>query len=192
MARGKARFTGRYVRRELWMRGKLRRLMAEAIASLIGSPSATSMRWTLKGYYKKIYVEYGLRLVGWPADEIFADLSKITGFLRISRLLILWEAGLMRLERVSLDKHERAAQRPEDVAPSPRHHGLPPKLGRSDLKRRWGSSKIDSAKFPARYVRDGPKSAKWVSAAAEARAAAAMEITGREDPDDPIESYSDC
>ena len=150
------------------------------------------MRWTLKGYYCKIYVEYGLELVGWPPDEMFADLSQLTGFRRISALFVLWQTGIMTFRRVELDKAAREARTPEDVAPSKLNAGVPPKLGRSDMKKRYGSRKVDPKRFPPRYVRNGPKSEKWVTAEAEARAARDDGVVhGREDPSDPIESASD-
>ncbi|KAH9886902.1 hypothetical protein C8Q73DRAFT_675122 [Cubamyces lactineus] len=184
-------FTGVYARHELWMRGFLRKSMAEALVSLTGNPNA-SMRWTVKGYYHKIYVEYGLELVGWPPDEVFADLSELTGSRRISMLFNLWKAKILTFQCVGLSKAERSARRPEDVAPSPRNAGVPPKLGRSDLKKRYGRKKVDPVRFPPRYVRNGPKSSKWVTAEAEARAARGDDGGhGQEDPLDPIESASD-
>ncbi|KAI0323412.1 hypothetical protein GY45DRAFT_1332566 [Cubamyces sp. BRFM 1775] len=180
-----------YARRELQMRGILRKSMAEVLVLLTGDANAC-MRWTPKGFFKKIYVEYGLELVGWPPDEVFADPSKLTGFRRISTLLVLWQTGVMHFRRVELNKAARNARKPEDVAPSPRNEGVPPKLGRSDLKKRYGRKKVDAQRFPPRYVRNGPKSEKWVTAEAEARAARDdSDVHGREDPSDPIQSASD-
>ncbi|OSC96226.1 hypothetical protein PYCCODRAFT_1200795 [Trametes coccinea BRFM310] len=177
MTRSKT-WSGIYVRREMWMRGILRKSMTEELVSLTDDESA-SMRWTIDGFYCKIYVDYGLQLVGWPHDEFFTDLSSVTGLERISRLFELWVEGVMRFEPVDLDIDARRARKPEDVAPSPLHLDIAARLGRSDLKKRKGSSKIDPARFPARYVRNGPKSEKWVTAAAEARAeAAAVALEG--------------
>lgn len=145
------------------------------------------MRWTVKGFYKKIYLEYGLKLEGWPEDVLFADLSKVTGLARISRLLVLWQTGIMCFVPVGVDRAVRAAVQPEDAVPSPLHLGLPPRLGRSDLKKHRGSRKVDPERFPARYIRNGPKSEKWITAAAEARAE--MGVSGLEDPNDPIELW---
>ncbi|KAI9070355.1 hypothetical protein FKP32DRAFT_1558118 [Trametes sanguinea] len=171
MTRSK-KWSGIYIRREMWMRGILRRSITEELISQTDDESA-SMRWTVDGFYRKVYVEYGLRLVGWPHDEVFTDLSNVTGLDRISRLFDRWMDRTMHFEPVDLDLEARRAQRPEDVAPSPLYRDEALRLGRSDLKKRKGSSKIDPARFPARYVRNGPKSEKWVTAEAEARAAAA-------------------
>ncbi|KAI0367839.1 hypothetical protein BV20DRAFT_1037540 [Pilatotrama ljubarskyi] len=188
------KFTGSYARRELWMRGILRASMAESLVSLSGDANA-SMRWTVKGYHQKIYTEYGLQLVGWPTDLPFADLSKpgLTGYDRISRLYILWQSQDLKFIPVPLEKAARAAQNPMAVAPSALNHGIPPKLGRSDLKRHRAGGKVDPVRFPPRYVRNGPKSEKWVTDEAEARAAAASvaAVCRGEDPDDPIESFTD-
>ncbi|KAI0355540.1 hypothetical protein OH77DRAFT_1402853, partial [Trametes cingulata] len=127
-------FTGGYERREIWLRGLLRQSMREALVSLTGDAHA-SMRWSVKGYHKKIYTQYGLELVGWPDSIVFTNLSEVTGYTVISMLYVRWQLGEMKFERVALGREARAARKPEDVAPGILNRGIRPSLGRSDLKK---------------------------------------------------------
>ncbi|KAI0354359.1 hypothetical protein OH77DRAFT_493145 [Trametes cingulata] len=186
------------------MRGMLRRTINEKLVLLSGDAHA-SMRWTVKGYHRKIYTEYGLALVGWPDDMVFTNLSdpELTGYRRISALYMRWQVGTLTFVPVELGKDERAAQNPMDVAPNVLNKGVPLRLGRSDLKKHRGSRKVDPARFPARYVRNGPKSARWVTPEMEARAEMELarlggggkpldgDAQGSEDPSDPICSFSE-
>ncbi|KAI0370626.1 hypothetical protein BV20DRAFT_916297, partial [Pilatotrama ljubarskyi] len=164
-------YTSDYARREIRLRGLLRQSMQEKLVLLTGDTKA-SMRWTVEGYHKKIYTEYGLELVGWPDDFVFTNLSdrELTGYVRISTLYSLWKSGNMTFLPVMLDVHARAARHAAEVTPGKKNRGIRPRLGRSDLKKHRGSRKVDPSKFPPRYVRNGPKSDKWVSDEAEARA----------------------
>ncbi|KAI0824299.1 hypothetical protein BC628DRAFT_1339506 [Trametes gibbosa] len=179
---------GSYARRELQLRAAFRQSVAKTLVDLTDDPDAF-MRWTVRGYHRQIYTRYGLALVGWPDELPFADPSKpeLTGLARISRLLACWQSGELKFVTVELDRAARAAKNPMDVAPSAKNGGIQPRLGRSDIKKRRARAAAAAARFPARYVRDGPKSARWVSAAAEARA----EHGRGEDPDDPIEDFTD-
>ncbi|KAH9856903.1 hypothetical protein C2E23DRAFT_693032, partial [Lenzites betulinus] len=129
-----------------------------------------SMSWCVRGYHKKIYVKYGLELRGWPDGITFTNLSDVTGYQQISTLCVLWETGAMKFVPAELDKAARAKRQAVDVAPSAQNKGLPPQLGRSDIKKHRGSKKVDPVRFPPRYERNGPKSERWVTAEAEARA----------------------
>ncbi|KAI0631360.1 hypothetical protein C8Q77DRAFT_1226930 [Trametes polyzona] len=184
---------GTYSRREVWMRGVLRSWIRQALVLLTGDKDMF-MRWTVEGYFNKIYVEYGLELVGWPEDIPFADLSKcgMTGLGRISRLFVLWQVEELRFIHARLDRTAREAQKPLDVVPNRRHNGgLRVSLGRSDMKKPRGRMGVDPERYPPRHARNGPKSAKWVTAEAEARAERASRVAAGEDPDDPIEQFTD-
>lgn len=168
---------------------------------LCGNPDAV-MWYSVRGFYKKVYVRYGLGIDGWPDDIVFTNLSNVTGFKRISALFVRWQTGLMKFVPVALSEQERAARNPADVAPGARNKGLPPKLGRSDIKKHRKRAKVDAVKYPPRFVRDGTTSDKWVTAEAEAQAEAevrsfrrarggAVDRMGMEDPSDPIEDWED-
>ncbi|OJT04618.1 hypothetical protein TRAPUB_4666, partial [Trametes pubescens] len=82
----------------------------------------------------------------------------------------LWNKGDLRFEPVSLIERQAALLDYRKAAPAPLYFTAPPKLGRSDLKARKHRLKKNPMGLPGRYVRNGPKSAKWVTAAAERRA----------------------
>ena len=140
------------------------------------------MPWTLKAYYKRVFLQDKMQIVGWDPLVPFMNLSKITGLTNISRLASRWNSGQMHFARVSDEEYEAARLDPLLAAPSPLHDGFQARLGRDDMKRRY---KVVFG-FPARHVRDGPKSAKTVTAEAEAAV-----TVGLEDPDDPITMFSD-
>ncbi|EIW53779.1 uncharacterized protein TRAVEDRAFT_23996 [Trametes versicolor FP-101664 SS1] len=202
MAKGR-KCVGDYARQELWMRGFLRHSMAESVQTHSGDPDA-GMAYSVRGFHKKVYVQQGLELDGWPSDIPFTNLSNVTGFARISALFVLWQTGLMKFVPVALSERERAARNPADVAPGTRNNGVPPNLGRSDIKKHRKRAKVDVVKYPPRHVRNGTTSDKWVTARAEAEARAeadagrrssgagrATDRAGREDPSDPIEDWED-
>lgn len=176
-----------------------------AFSELLSGDPLAEMSYSVRGFYKKVYMKQGLELDGWPDDIMFTNLSDVTGFKRISALFVLWQTGLMKFVPVALSERERAAQNPADVAPGTRNKGVPQSLGRSDLKKHRKRAKVDPVKYPPRHVRDGPTSDKWVTAEAEAQAEAEVRLyrnsvrarggtvdrMGMEDPSDPIEDWED-
>ncbi|KAI1785927.1 hypothetical protein LXA43DRAFT_1113043 [Ganoderma leucocontextum] len=129
-----------YARRETRIRGGLRKVLNNILVIITSDPKAR-MRWSVKAYCKFVFIRYRLRLVGWPHDVVFANLSKVTGYERISRLFALWESG------------------------------LPRNWGRNDIgKRRRRPKTNPDGNRSYRCVRDGPKTPRLVSAAADARA----------------------
>lgn len=146
------------------------------------------MRWTVKSYLLYVFLRYRIALRGWPRDIPFMNLSDITGWPRISRLSTRWKTGKMYFAPVSDAALEAAVRNPISVAPGPLNNGIAMDLGRSDIKKRRALPKDGR---PPRYVRNGPKSARLVTAAAEARAEremaeerAAMEVEEDEISDD--------
>ena len=158
-----------------------------AAAELSADPKAT-MRWTVRQFRKKIFMRYGLTLVGWPY-ETFVNLSKITGLAKIKHLAFLWDTGVLRFERMSdLLAHSQRTGDPVlltilDFKDTPRQQ-------REDVKRRRWRPKTNPLNLPYRYERNGPKSARWVSAEAEAEAGAETGA-GMELADDPIEEFDE-
>ena len=130
------------------------------------------MRWTVKDYCAHVYLKHRLKLVKWPEDVPFANLSKITGKARISRLHALWTDGVMRFEPVSNPEFDAAMLDPLCAAPSALHDGIPPRSTRCDVKKRRYRPRSNPLDLPGRYVRNGPKSEVWVTDEAEARAEA--------------------
>ncbi|PIL26961.1 hypothetical protein GSI_10099 [Ganoderma sinense ZZ0214-1] len=159
-----------YARLEIALRGETRGSMNETLSCLSGIPGR-KMRWTLKMYRLYVFLALRLKLVGWPTDIPFMNLSQITGFDRISRIATLWASGQMHFEPVTDEEHRAALNNPLTCAPAPLHFGIAPYLGRSDIKKRKYRPKKDPLDLrQGRYVRNGPKSARWVSQMAERRA----------------------
>ncbi len=148
------------------------------------------MRWTVKKYYLYVFKRYRIELRGWPRDIPFMNLSAITGLARIKRLSKRWKAGKMHFAPVSTAALEAAQVDPISCAPGPLNNGIAMDLGRSDIKKRRAPTK--DGRLP-RYVRNGPKSARLVTAAAEARAEREMaeERAAMELEEDPITPFSD-
>ncbi|KAH9848657.1 hypothetical protein C2E23DRAFT_738976 [Lenzites betulinus] len=163
-----------YARREIKLRGGLRKLVAEAAVSVSGNPDA-KMWWTFEQYYTRTYLGAGIKLIGWPTCFVWQNLSGITGYERIAFLHQRWKKGKMSFVPVTAAEREAALADPTRAAPAPRCIHTPPKLGRSDLKAHKRRPKTNPEGRPHRYTRNGPKSQKWVSQAAEARASAPME-----------------
>ncbi|KAH9853264.1 hypothetical protein C2E23DRAFT_728919 [Lenzites betulinus] len=166
-----------YARSETKMRGELRALMNKGLADVADVTCAT-MAYTVKNYCKKVVLRYRVKLVGWPDDIMFDNLSRITGKARVSRLLRLWMSGEMCFVPI-LDSAELDAARrdPLAVAPALMHRGLPPKRSRRDLGRRRHRPVSNPGNLPSRYSRNGPKSAEVVTEEAEARAEAAAGVS---------------
>lgn len=139
-------------------------------ADVSGVPHAR-MAYTIKGYCTRVVLRYSVKLVGWPDDIVFDNLSRVTGKERISRLLALWKSGIMRFVPITDAAVLDAAMKdPLAVAPAVLHRGIPPKRHRSDLGKRHRRPKTNPLGLPSRYPRDGPKSAEVVTDEAEARA----------------------
>ncbi|KAM5533694.1 hypothetical protein V8D89_012661 [Ganoderma adspersum] len=174
-----------YARREGQLKGGTRQSMNATVASMSGIPGS-KMHWTLKAYLKHVFLALRIKLVGWPPDIPFMNLSDITGLARLSRITTLWESGRMYFAPVTDEEYLAALKNPLTCSPSPLHFGLAPDLGRCDIKKRKYRPKTDPLNLrKGRYIRNGPKSARLVSQMAERRA------EGRELASDPITSFSD-
>ncbi|KAI0688482.1 hypothetical protein C8T65DRAFT_589475 [Cerioporus squamosus] len=175
-----------YARLEIQKRGELRVGMNTDLATRSGNPDAC-MRWTLESYHRNVYVGLGYELIGWPPSVPFTNLSDITGYERIASLLSRWKTGKMYFARIP-EARRRAAEDTSDplrTAPAPLHFGVKPRQSRSDVKKQRYRPKTNPLNLPGRFVRDGPKSARWVSEDADSMP------TGIELEDDPIEQFED-
>lgn len=129
------------------------------------------MAYSIKRYCTGVVLRYHVKLVGWPDDIVFDNLSRVTGKERILRLLELWKSGAMCFVLITDPAELDAARRdPLLVAPAVLHRGIPPKRYRSDLGKRRRRPKSNPNNLPPRHPRDGPKSAETVTDEAEAMA----------------------
>ncbi|TBU34323.1 hypothetical protein BD311DRAFT_618099, partial [Dichomitus squalens] len=159
---------GRYWRREGLIRSQLRQAINAELVRVSGV-SGAAMRWTLKGYLKHVFFRLGIKLI-WPSNLRFANLSQHSGLARITRIKALWENGIIRFAPVTDADREAGQRDPLSAAPGPLHDGIRESYGRSDVKARRFRPKTNPENRPYRHVRNGPKSAKVVSAEAEAAA----------------------
>ena len=134
------------------------------------------MRWSLKLYVSRIYLGLRLKLVGWPDDIPFTNLSRVTCWEPITRLVGLWDSRVLRFEPVSDDEAGAARRDPMSATPAVLHDGIPARLARSDVKKRRYRPKTNPLRLPYRHPLDGPKSARWVSEDAERRAEEEMPV----------------
>lgn len=138
------------------------------LADVSGVPGAR-MAYTIKGYCKGVVLRYLVKLIGWPDDIVFDNLSRVTGKERISRLLALWKSGAMRFVPITDAAELDAAMRdPLAVAPAVLHRGIPPKRRRSDQGKRRRRPKSNPNNLPPRHPRDGLKSAETITDEVEA------------------------
>ena len=135
--------------------------LTQAAVNMSGDPNA-KMHYSVLSYCRYVYRRYLLKLIGWPDDIIFTNLSGITGMERIMRLLTLLEAGTMRFVPVSVAEANIALYNPLHAAPAALHRGLPEKLGRNDIKKRRYRPVTNPTNRPYRRVRNGPKTPKHV------------------------------
>ncbi|EIW64776.1 uncharacterized protein TRAVEDRAFT_42193 [Trametes versicolor FP-101664 SS1] len=89
----------------------------------------THMRYAPSCYASEIVSKIGQKMVGWPADVPFTDLSGIGGGVRtLDNLLARWNLPeghpeKLRFEPASREDRENAARDPDSVHPTP--HYLP-------------------------------------------------------------------
>ncbi|PIL25509.1 hypothetical protein GSI_12427 [Ganoderma sinense ZZ0214-1] len=60
------------------VRGHLRESMDDTLRELTGDDEA-GMYWMVEDYIESVVLQHGLKLVGWPPDIPFQNLSNIRG-----------------------------------------------------------------------------------------------------------------
>lgn len=91
---------------------------------MISKGRQKGMRYTPEGYARGIVAKYGYKLVGWPSEIPFRNLSDIGGGAGpLLELLRLWklpeeDQERLRFERASEEEIARAAVDPESVHPN--------------------------------------------------------------------------
>ncbi|KAL7284865.1 hypothetical protein ACG7TL_002178 [Trametes sanguinea] len=161
------------------------------------------MRWTIEGFCRFVFLAYGVKLIGWPPHIKFANLSRDSISTRdIQELLDAWETGRMRWAKATAAEIVAARENPLNACPGRRFPDPRPRSGgRNDVGKHRKRPTVDSARFPPRYVRDGPKSQRYIDSDEEMEAiedAGIWDTPSRpaglargELADDPIESFSD-
>ncbi|TBU51098.1 hypothetical protein BD310DRAFT_774055, partial [Dichomitus squalens] len=160
---------GQFARLETKLRSQLRQSMNAELVRLSGFTRA-EMRWTLDAYLERVFYSLGFKLVGWPPDVPFANLSNFHGLPLIKHIRSQWTSGVMHFAPVTDADRENARRDRLSAAPGSLSHDVRTPSSRSDIKARRDRPKTNPENLPYRHVRNGPKSAKEVSAEAEAAA----------------------
>lgn len=130
----------------------------------MGDPYALMFFASAK-FRDEIFLAYGAKLIGWPADIEFinpSDMKNPTA--KVRALLDAWADGTMRWAWASQDEFIAGLYDIRSACPGPHFPNPIPKGGRNDVgKRRARASDAEADKYPPRFVRDGPKSFRFVS-----------------------------
>ncbi|OSC96577.1 hypothetical protein PYCCODRAFT_1377310 [Trametes coccinea BRFM310] len=185
-------------------RGMLRTVITDGLVAITSDPRAT-MHWTRWTFFRFVFLAYGVKLVGWPQEIPFVNLShKSMTSTNIRALLDAWASGQMRWVEATPRELLAADHDSRNACPGPRFRVQAPHPpgGRNDIGKRRERPTIDSAKFPPRYVRDGPKSRRYIDSDEEkddiedaddwgAVSGQRVGLARGEPAEDPIESFSD-
>ena len=123
------------------------------------------MYWTLEDYVDSIVLRHGLKLVGWPPDIRFQNLSDIRGGATVlTYLQHRWDLGILKFVPITDDERLAASLNAEDLAPAPKcaHRKRPG--GREDIGRGRYRYKTNPYCRPLRCPKTGPKTPKYVPA----------------------------
>ena len=121
------------------------------------------MFWTLEDYIKSVVLQHGYKLVGWPRDVPFMNLSDVHG--GVSMLISLehlWDSGDIKFVPITEDERIAASSDAKRLAPA-RHcaHRKRPG-GREDIGRARYRYKTNPHNLPLRRPKKGPKTPKRV------------------------------
>ncbi len=124
-----------------------------------GDPGA-QMRWEALAF-QDLVLFYGIILYGWPPRVTFQNPSKMPISV-IRYLLQLFEFGYLYFRRGTPGELLAAGESIYNAVPSLLFKLPITRNCRSNLNQHWARPKIDPVKFPPRFVRNGPKSARGV------------------------------
>ncbi len=129
-----------------------------------GDPRA-QMRWEALAF-QELVVFYGIVLRGWPPRVTFQNPSKMSIFV-IRYLLELFEFGYLYFRRATPGELFAARESIYNAVPCLLFKLPTIRNCRSNLNQHWARPTIDPVKFPPRFVRNGPKSARGVDRESE-------------------------
>ncbi|EED79341.1 predicted protein [Postia placenta Mad-698-R] len=81
------------------LKGALRDVVTEDLREITGNRTIR-MSWTAVDFHQRVELPYGVALVGWPTNVARTNLSKIGGCEILDDLLMKWQTGKMRFERL--------------------------------------------------------------------------------------------
>ena len=121
------------------------------------------MFWTLEDYIESVVLQHGYKLIGWPRDIPFKNLSDVEGGTSIlTRLGNLWDYGDLKFVPITEDERIAASFDAKNLAPAPLcvHRKRPG--GREDIGRARYRYKTNPYNLPLRRPKNGPKTPKRV------------------------------
>ncbi|KAI0350728.1 hypothetical protein OH77DRAFT_1386981, partial [Trametes cingulata] len=76
------------------------------------------MSWTAEKYARLVVIRYGFKLVGWPPNIPFVNLSCLPGgVLPLLKLRAAWNASTLRFEPATREDRAKAAYNPASIDP---------------------------------------------------------------------------
>ncbi|KAI1783734.1 hypothetical protein LXA43DRAFT_902946 [Ganoderma leucocontextum] len=158
------RMKPRYSDRRGYVRGHLREDVDNKLREVTGDDEA-GMYWTLEDYIESVVLQHGVKLIGWPPDIPFQNLSNIRGGAPVlTHLEHLWESGILKFVRITEDERLAASLNAKHLAPAPKcaHRKCPG--GREDIGRGRYRYRTNPYGLPLRHPKTGPKTPKYVPA----------------------------
>ena len=119
------------------------------------------MRWEAVPFKQDIVLFYGIVLHGWPLGIMFQNPGKML-IKTVRYLLELFEQGRLYFRMATPGEIFAARESLFNAAPCPDFVLPPVRNCRSNLGQHWKRPSIDPVRFPPRFVRNGPKSARGV------------------------------
>ncbi len=119
----------------------------------------------------EVALAYGIKLIGWPNGIEFTNLSALKKpTAKVRALLDAWAEGTMCWAWLTQDELIAAIFDVHSACPGPHFPNLTARAGRNDIgKRRPRAVDAERDKYPPRYVRNGAKSARYISGDMEER-----------------------
>lgn len=153
-----------------------------------GKPDA-KMYWTPSRYYNCVLSRYRYRLVGWPPDAFFGNLSDLRGGLHLfDELLFRWHHGILHWVTIS----------DAEFCKLDKVHAIPgvplpqmPRAGRNDLKKARFRPLTNPMSLPLRRPRLGPKSDKFVCEDLEAGSSCSADMVDEIEEEDIVPTVED-
>ncbi|KAI0324761.1 hypothetical protein GY45DRAFT_1340572 [Cubamyces sp. BRFM 1775] len=115
------------------LRAKLRKIMKASLVRLTKDKTA-KMWWTMHAYHQYVYMRRRARLVGWPSDVRFADLSTLKKP-TLETLHRRWRRRALRFERITEAEAFANSRHPERVVPGAECDEGICHQGRDDIKK---------------------------------------------------------
>ena len=119
------------------------------------------MRWEAVTFKRDVFLFYGVILIGWPPWLAFGNLSDMA-ISSIRLLLDLFERGRLYFRKATPGELFAAQDSLHNAVPSLLFTAPVVRNCRSNLNQHWARPTIDPVRFPPRFVRNGPTSARGV------------------------------